>query len=109
MRATNGSASGSEQTRRDATSCQRFTTMPGGFHHPGTRQEPKVLYGPGPGGRDADRALLAAVLPDAGGPAGHRAAAARGHRPLRGQPGALSAEPALSVPGDHAAAAPAAG
>src|SRR4051812_36572259 len=54
------------------------------------------------------RALLAAVLPDAGGQAGHRAAAARGHRSLRGQPGALSAEPALPVPGDHATAAPAA-
>src|SRR3954471_16685777 len=51
------------------------------------------------------RALLAAVLPDAGGQAGHRAAAARGHRSLRGQPGALSAEPALPVPGDHATAA----
>src|SRR3954451_3119547 len=54
------------------------------------------------------RALLAAVLPDAGGQAGHRAAAARGDRPLRGQPGALSAEPALPVPGDYATAAPAA-
>src|SRR3954465_557954 len=54
------------------------------------------------------RALLAAVLPDAGGEADPRAPAPPGDRPLRGQPGALSAEPALSVPGDYATAAPAA-
>src|SRR4051794_33918325 len=42
-RATNGSTSRSEPTRRDFASCGRFATRPRAFHHPGTRQEPSLF------------------------------------------------------------------